>query len=328
MNLNHIFDQVKLGDLPAVSEGRIIVLADNCALDDAVSTLCGARVQSAPVKRASAPEDAEFDKKFVGYVDMVHIAGAVLKQVEGADRVSDLHGFLDEMDLFHNMSLSDLKLPPLVPVSIDSTLLDAILVMTKYNCRRLALISPSFQSLPGTLNNFLTPSFILSTVNQICEKESIDLSKLSVKDFGMVFGRVISVKQTAQFSEALALFTENNISALAVVNSAGQLVYNLSATDIRQIVEYPILYEVVKRSRATVGEFFECLRESDLPVKQPITCTKETTVQELVLMMSANKIHRLYVVNDQNKPVGVVTILDVLAQLVESPSADEEILVE
>eukprot|EP00300_Choanocystis_sp_HF-7_P009226 c16326_g1_i2.p1 GENE.c16326_g1_i2~~c16326_g1_i2.p1 ORF type:complete len:103 (+),score=17.71 c16326_g1_i2:319-627(+) len=67
---------------------------------------------------------------------------------------------------------------------------------------------------------------------------------------------------------------------------------------------------------------------SDLPVKQPITCTKETTVQELVLMMSANKIHRLYVVNDQNKPVGVVTILDVLAQLVESPSADEEILVE
>eukprot|EP00300_Choanocystis_sp_HF-7_P033998 c4647_g1_i1.p1 GENE.c4647_g1_i1~~c4647_g1_i1.p1 ORF type:complete len:338 (+),score=87.99 c4647_g1_i1:82-1014(+) len=304
-----------------VGEGNILTLSDDCPIDQAVATLTAAKVQSAPVVRAGAPEGAEFDQKFLGYVDMFHLAGIVIKQAVNKGPVEGVEELLDEMETFHKATLREIGIPPLTPVSTDSTLLEAMIVMAKYQFRRIPIITTTADSFPGTLRNFLTPSFILATVADVCRKEKIDLSSFKVSDMRVKFGAVISVSDSASFLDALSQISEHSISAVPVVDQEGKLVYNLSATDVRRVIEFPILFEVIKRAEASVENFFTCLRESGLTVRTPITCRPDTSAQEVVDLMISNKIHRVYVVDEENRPIGVVSVVDVFSSLVVEPTS-------
>jgi CBS domain-containing protein len=48
-----------------------------------------------------------------------------------------------------------------------------------------------------------------------------------------------------------------------------------------------------------------------------VLCRPGSSLSEVVAMLVASKVHRVYVVDEQERPVGVVTITDVLRKLVE-----------
>jgi len=49
----------------------------------------------------------------------------------------------------------------------------------------------------------------------------------------------------------------------------------------------------------------------------PVTARTETTLKQLVQMFNDNAIHRIYVVDDHFRPIGVVTLTDVLQVMVQ-----------
>jgi len=51
-----------------------------------------------------------------------------------------------------------------------------------------------------------------------------------------------------------------------------------------------------------------------------IACTKNHTLKELILMLDAEKIHRIYVVDDFGNLEGLITLRDIIARLVHEPS--------
>ena len=133
---------------------------------------------------------------------------------------------------------------------------------------------------------------------------------------------VCAVSEDTDLKELAALFVEHNYKTLPVVDSAGKLVGVVSQTDLIEqdkplhiptvislfdwviYLESPKVFsdEVRKVSARKVGEI--CTREV-------VTCTPETTVEELATLMVEHKIHLLPVL-DGEKLVGVVARFDII----------------
>jgi CBS domain-containing protein len=57
-----------------------------------------------------------------------------------------------------------------------------------------------------------------------------------------------------------------------------------------------------------------------LHAKHAFSCHLSDSLESVVHKMNGSHVHRLYVVDDHNKPIGVVSMRDVIARLVKEPS--------
>ncbi|MHB8707812.1 MAG: CBS domain-containing protein [Desulfuromonadales bacterium] len=136
---------------------------------------------------------------------------------------------------------------------------------------------------------------------------------------------VCTVREETDLKELAALFVEHNYKTLPVVDADGRLVGIVSQTDLIEqdkplhiptvislfdwvlYLESPKAFsdEVRKVSARKVGEI--CARDV-------ITCTPETTVDEVASLMVEHKVHLLPVL-DGDRVVGVVARFDIIRSL-------------
>lgn len=50
-----------------------------------------------------------------------------------------------------------------------------------------------------------------------------------------------------------------------------------------------------------------------------VTCKRDSTIKELILLLDAKQIHRIYVVDDDGNLEGVITLRDIISRLVHEP---------
>lgn len=50
-----------------------------------------------------------------------------------------------------------------------------------------------------------------------------------------------------------------------------------------------------------------------------VTCKRENTIKEVIVMLDSKKIHRIYVVDDDGNLEGVITLRDIISKLVHEP---------
>jgi CBS domain-containing protein len=141
----------------------------------------------------------------------------------------------------------------------------------------------------------------------------------------------VSIREDATRREALALLIDRGFSAAPVIDAAGRPIGVLSRTDLlvhdRETVEHllpvPEYYDREELAATLLGPLsdgFEVERVDptlvrDLMTPAVFSVGPETPVARVVAEMLALKIHRLFVVDDRGVLVGVVSPLDVLAQL-------------
>jgi len=44
----------------------------------------------------------------------------------------------------------------------------------------------------------------------------------------------------------------------------------------------------------------------------PVCCRLQATVEDVILKLSVHRVHRIYVVNDSMKPIGIITLTDIM----------------
>ena len=146
---------------------------------------------------------------------------------------------------------------------------------------------------------------------------------LTAKD--IMTSEVCSVREETDIKELAALFVEYNYKTLPVVDAAGSLVGIVSQTDLIEqdkplhiptvislfdwvlYLESPKVFrdEVRKVSARKVGEI--CAREV-------VTCTPDTSIEEVASLMVEHKIHLLPVL-DGNRLDGVVARIDIIRSM-------------
>jgi CBS domain-containing protein len=142
----------------------------------------------------------------------------------------------------------------------------------------------------------------------------------------------VSMRDELSVHEAIVFLTDRRISAAPVINEAGRPVGVLTEADIlrytREHVEH--LHPIPENdydSELTLSNG-EHLDEQSFEVEMPdVTCvrdimnpviysvSRQATVDEVVRQLVRRRIHRLFVVDEDESLVGVITTLDLLRRL-------------
>jgi len=142
----------------------------------------------------------------------------------------------------------------------------------------------------------------------------------------------VSIREELTVHEAVVFLTERRISAAPVINDAGRPVGVVSEADIlrhnREHCDH--LYWVPQKDvdrELTLGsgehldgrsfevEVPDVTRVKDIMNPAVYAVRRTTPIHEVVHQLLKRRVHRLFVVDEDNSLVGVITTLDILSRL-------------
>lgn len=137
---------------------------------------------------------------------------------------------------------------------------------------------------------------------------------------------VVSVPKTMELLEVIRVMVTNSISAVPVVDDDGKLLTVISATDVRMMcstlgghvnvdAHTPVLTWIQDVRRAEYEHWRSSRRivlGTPVPWFQPdpilIVCSPTDTIRSVLTKLSTSHVHRLYVVDDAQKPISVISL--------------------
>lgn len=109
---------------------------------------------------------------------------------------------------------------------------------------------------------------------------------------------VISLSRDQSLAEAMALLSANDISGAPICDGSGRVLGVLSTTDLLE-----------RTSQGLTGS----VEEAMMPMVFSIG--PDQTMDHAIAMMAFEGIHRLIVLDDEKRLVGILTAMDILRQL-------------
>jgi CBS domain-containing protein len=118
---------------------------------------------------------------------------------------------------------------------------------------------------------------------------------------------LVTVSPTDTVVSTLLKMYGKNVIAVAIVDENNAMVANFSASDLVGITR-----ENLQMLAMPVMEFLNTVHPT---VKPAVTVQEESNLELVFLKLSVYKIHRVWVVNAQNHPVGVLSLTDIMKYL-------------
>jgi len=189
----------------------------------------------------------------------------------------------------------------------------------------------------GKLTGLITQSRLLEFVGTI--QNSISEASCTVEQLNLGFKDVASVHENSMTINAFKLMKDKKISAVAVVDDEGKLVGNISSNDLKLVGNDLTYFTYLARS---VREYISWVNSAEL-LKSPlrnqsllqtqksekdpflVNCTKSNTLGFVIRTLNHYRVHRMYIVDDACRPIGVISIHDVLAQLMKNRTTNSSL---
>lgn len=145
---------------------------------------------------------------------------------------------------------------------------------------------------------------------------------LSLTAADIMSAAVVTIPGEMSLQGAARLLTRSHVSGAPVVDDAGRCIGVLSATDFVSWAEKGP--GAAKGPSASPGSFhtaWQVVDIDDLPkdrvrsymTSDPVTVAPATSIGTLAHMMIDAHIHRLIVVDEHDRPIGIVSSTDILA---------------
>jgi len=276
-----------------IHQGRgLIVVPSSSSIGDAMQILAKNGITSAPVYDASSDS-------YLGFVDVLDIAVDIVKIfAENYEQHPHLYNpaelrkqFLLPITSVVNASDRD----PFLPVDINWSLSFLINNFLKYGIHRVPVVEDD------KIVGVVAQSDVLRFLQQ--HRGSLTSEFHTLAQLGLAEGPVISIPQEAPLMRAFTHILTSKVSGIAVINERGQLVNNLSVSDLKGITETTFF-----KLEAPIHQVFS-YATSKLPV---VRLRPWSTFGDLLDVLATTGVHRAYVVDDNDKPVNVVTLTTIL----------------
>ena len=122
---------------------------------------------------------------------------------------------------------------------------------------------------------------------------------------------VVSIVDTADASDAFILLDDKRLSGIAVVDEDGMLVGNTSARDIKLAA----INEGQVPMDTDILSYLAKVRQSVPQKKERYPSCHvhtDTTVAHVIGLLAKTGYHRVFVVDAEQKPVGVISVADIV----------------
>jgi len=209
---------------------------------------------------------------------------------------------------------------PMEPIFFRNTVLKALQVMSSSGARRIPL-HDHHDAEKRKMDNVLTESALVSwmtrhkeVMGEFTGKTIYDLGFLDKFDKSPLF----SVKRTDSALTAFEEMDKNRISSIAVVNEEGQFVSSISAKDI---------YQIITDDEAPFAPLMKPAESFAVDMRQKSDISRYTTKSseyfgDLIAKLTLLRLHRIYILDDKAKPIGVVSLSDIVKFFYKSATVD------
>jgi len=184
------------------------------------------------------------------------------------------------------------KLNPFLPVSEKASVAQVISEYFAFGIHRVPLFNET-----GNLISLITQIDVIPFLQQNMSSLG-DLGNQTVADLDFLPGNVTSIYEDASLKSAFADIVGAGLSAIAVVKRDGRLAGNLSASDFKGVTE-----ENFVELNSPISTYTKYQR--------PVFCRRHTTFAALIDLFGASLVHRVFIVDNEERPIGLVTLTDV-----------------
>jgi len=195
---------------------------------------------------------------------------------------------------------------PFTSVTSKSTLAEASRLLCQVSCHKVPVIKEDRRCY-----SILSQSAILAFINQHKKQLEPELSQW-LETINLGFKDVITVNTEQTARDAFTSMAEHNISGLGVVDGDGKLVNTTSARDIKH-------FALADRDDVSLDvdvlEYLSQIRRRLSPSKTRVAVSsvrKNDSLSRVMGILCSTKYHRLFMVDHLGKPIGVVSITDIL----------------
>ncbi|KAH7318126.1 hypothetical protein B0I35DRAFT_502660 [Stachybotrys elegans] len=276
---------------------RLIVLDTDLLIKKTLGIL----IQNAIV---SAPLWDSHTGRFAGLLTSTDYINVIQYHCQFPDEMSKL-------DQFRLNSLRDIEKAigaiPIETVSVHPSrpLYEACRRMLSTRARRIPLVDIDDETGQETVVSVITQYRILKFIAVNNEPNTILLKK-TIREIKLgTYGNLATAHMGTSVLEAIGLMVRYNISCIPIVDANNKLLNAFEAVDVIPCIKDGA-YEELK---GTVGEAL-CFRPEDSP--GIYTCTEEDRLDSLFDTIRKSRVHRLIVVDDDNRLKGVISLSDIL----------------
>ncbi|XP_033021381.1 5'-AMP-activated protein kinase subunit gamma-2 isoform X3 [Lacerta agilis] len=204
---------------------------------------------------------------------------------------------------------------PLVNISPDASLFDAVYSLIKNRIHRLPVIDP----VSGNALYILTHKRILKFLQLfVSEMPKPAFMKQNLDELGIgTYDNIAFIHPDTPIIKALNIFVDRRISALPVVDESGKVVDIYSKFDVINLAAektYNNLDITVTQALQHRSQYFEGV----------VKCSKLETLETIVDRIVKAEVHRLVVVNEADSIVGIISLSDILQALVLTPAGAKQ----
>jgi len=233
-------------------------------------------ILSVPVKNSSG--------KFTRFLDVLDLVEFVVQGGDDSTLVSSVSGLSGRN--------------PYVEIGIDDNLLEVVksMCMTHTSLHRLAVTSGD--ELVGILSQSLVVRFLYGHI------ADFDFGNSSVGQLNLGIRSVVTVTEGSSIADALNMIRKHEVSGVGIVDDNGLLVGSFSSSSIKNL---GLKASITDLSSTNLSNYtFAKTNRHNLVV------TKKTMVREVAKMMAVQGVHRLFVVDDEGKCIGVISLVDII----------------
>ena len=140
-----------------------------------------------------------------------------------------------------------------------------------------------------------------------------DFSCMTLGQLKLGLNGVVGLTCDASVLSAIRAIRDNHVTAVALLDESGSVCGNFSASDLRGIYEenFPSLLQSCT----------EYLKKHSPNSLQVVVAESSMTVAQLLSLFVTKRIHRVWVIDSNGKPQGVVSLTDIIrVMLIESDS--------
>lgn len=303
--MSNVFS-VSIGDIVPKNQ-QLVTIDSKSGIVEALKTLSSKNIYSAPVR------DNE-NGTYYGFLDVADIVVflvTLIEEKQSSDN-QEFSSFLEsvsKLDLQNAKNIADLSaMNAMVPLRPNDTLSEALKLFASTGTHRIPILKgEEVADLSGVLTQIDVINYLAAHIRDLppeCKKTLKDLDVKPVK--------VISVEIGARSFDAFQLMTKNRITGVAVVNHDGTLFSNLSLKDIKDVQPHEVL---IWMNRSAL-ELIQMIRSKQINVTAPsFACHMHNTLEEVIMKLSVLRVHRLFITDSANKPIGILTLGDIFKLL-------------
>lgn len=175
-------------------------------------------------------------------------------------------------------------------------------MLSQSGAHRLAVID-SF----GRFSSVITQSRIIRYL-AYRSMELGELGERSIDGLSIISKDLVTIDSNEKLVDAFLKIYTYDVSGLGVVDKNGKLIGNVSASDFKDIGFSAGMF---KKLFIPIESFLNRKIEGE-SVPKLVWSYKTTHLSDILYKLRSNRVHRVYILDENDEPYGVVTMTDIL----------------